>query len=216
MSEFEPTTQNRIRRIPERGHYDKAVIYPIIDEALICHVGFVENGVPYVIPTIHARSGDKLFFHGAKASRMMKQIASGATICVTFTLLDGLVLARSTFHSSMNYRSAVIFGRGRPLTGEAEKMAALEILTEHLARGRWPDARPPNAKELNGTAVAELTIESASAKIRTGPPGDDEADYALPIWAGVLPIQQQYLPPIDDPKLNEGVTAPDYIVNYSR
>ena len=216
MSDFEPTTQNRIRRIPERGHYDKAVIYPIIDEALICHVGFVEDGVPYVIPTIHARSGDKLVFHGAKASRMMKQIASGATICVTFTLLDGLVLARSTFHHSMNYRSAVVFGRGRPLTDETEKMAALEVLTEHLAHGRWQDSRRPNAKELNATAMAELTIESASAKIRTGPPGDDEEDYALPIWAGILPIQQQYLPPIDDPKLNEGLTAPDYITNYKR
>lgn len=216
MSDFEQTIQNRVRRIPARGHYDKAVIYPIIDEALICHVGFVEDGQPYVIPTIHARSGDKLFFHGAKASRMVKQIASGATICVTFTLLDGLVLARSTFHSSMNYRSAMVFGQGRPLTDEAEKMAALEILTEHLAHGRWPDARQPNTKELNATAVAELTIESASAKIRTGPPGDDDEDYALPIWAGVLPIQQQYMPPIDDPKLNEDLTAPDYIVNYSR
>ena len=216
MSDFEPTTQNRVRRIPARGHYDKAVIYPIIDEALICHVGFVEDGLPYVIPTIHARNGDKLIFHGAKASRMMKQITSGGMICVTFTLLDGLVLARSTFHSSMNYRSAVVFGRGRPLTDDAEKMIALEVLTEHLAHGRWQDARPPNAKELNATAVAELTIESASAKIRTGPPGDDEEDYALPIWAGVLPIQQQYLPPINDPRLADGLVAPDYIVNYSR
>ncbi len=216
MSDFAATTRNRVRRIPARGHYDKAVIYPIIDEALICHVGFVADGLPYVIPTIHARSGDKLIFHGAKASRMMKQIASGKTICVTFTLLDGLVLARSTFHSSMNYRSAVVFGRGRPLTDDAEKMAALEILTEHLAHGRWADARPPNAKELNSTAVAKLTIESASAKIRTGPPGDDEEDYALPIWAGVLSIQQQYLPPIDDPRLADGLAAPDYIVNYSR
>ncbi|NKQ34413.1 MAG: pyridoxamine 5'-phosphate oxidase family protein, partial [Chloroflexi bacterium] len=204
MSDFAATTQNRLRRIPARGHYDKAVIYPIIDEALICHVGFVEDGLPYVIPTIHARSGDKLIFHGAKASRMMKQIASGATICVTFTLLDGLLLARSTFHHSMNYRSVVLFGQGRPLTDEAEKMAALEVLTEHLAHGRWPDSRQPNAKELKATAVAELTIASASAKIRTGPPGDDEEDYALPIWAGILPIRQQYLPPIDDPQLSEG------------
>ncbi len=216
MSDFELTTQNRVRRIPARGHYDKAVIYPIIDEALICHVGFVEDGLPYVIPTIHARSGDKLIFHGAKASRMMKQIASGATICVTFTLLDGLVLARSTFHHSMNYRSAVVFGQGRPLTDETEKMAALEVLTEHLVHGRWQDARQPNAKELNATAMAELTIASASAKIRTGPPGDDDEDYALPIWAGVLPIQQQYLPPIDDSQLSEGLFAPEYIVNYRR
>jgi nitroimidazol reductase NimA-like FMN-containing flavoprotein (pyridoxamine 5'-phosphate oxidase superfamily) len=216
MSDFELTTQNRVRRIPARGHYDKAVIYPIIDEALICHVGFVEDGVPYVIPTIHARNGDKLIFHGAKASRMMKQIASGAVICVTFTLLDGLVLARSTFHHSMNYRSAVVFGQGRPLTDDAEKMAALEVLTEHLVHGRWPDSRQPNAKELNATAMAELTIASASAKIRTGPPSDDDEDYAQPIWAGVLPIRQQYLPPIDDPRLGEGLSAPEYVVNYKR
>jgi uncharacterized protein len=216
MSTFEKTEQNRVRRVAQRGHYDKETIYPIIDEALICHVGIVQDERPVVIPTIHARDGDKLLLHGAKASRLLKHVAAGHRVCVTITFLDGLVLARSSFHHSMNYRSVVLFGTGRIVEDAQEKMRALEILSEHLTPGRWEDARKPNAKEMKATAVVELTIESASAKIRTGPPGDDDEDYQLPVWAGVLPMQQQMLPPVADPKLNEGIMLPDYLVNYSR
>jgi uncharacterized protein len=216
MTTFEKTSLNKVRRIPERGHYDAGTIYPIIDEALICHVGFIENGQPFVIPTIHARREDKLFLHGAKASRLLKYIASGEPLCITITLLDGLVLARSTFESSMNYRSVVIFGQGRILETYFEKEAALTVLTEHLVKGRWNDTRPPTTKELDATTVVEVEILSASAKIRTGPPVDVDEDYELPIWAGVLPIQQQYLAPIDDPKLADGLTPPENIAHYTR
>ncbi len=208
---FDKTKRNTVKRMPARGDYDRATIYPIIDAALICHVGFVADGQPYVIPTIHARMGDSLILHGAKASRLLKHIASGEPLCITITHLDGLVLARSTFHSSMNYRSALIFGRGHVIKGEAKKLKALEVLTEHLMPGRWADSRQPHPIELKGTTVVEVPIESASAKIRTGPPGDDEADYALPLWAGVLPIVQQWGAPIDDPRLAEGIEVPSYI-----
>jgi nitroimidazol reductase NimA-like FMN-containing flavoprotein (pyridoxamine 5'-phosphate oxidase superfamily) len=207
---FTKTDRNTVKRMPQRGDYDRATIYPIIDEALICHVGFVQDGQPYVIPTIHARREDTLFLHGAKASRLLKQMASGEPLCITVTHLDGLVLARSTFHSSMNYRSAVIFGRGALLEDEQEKLQALEAITEHLMPGRWADTRQPTALELKGTSVVAVTIESASAKIRTGPPADDEEDYALPMWAGVLPLQQQWGQPVDDPRLSAGIGLPTY------
>jgi uncharacterized protein len=209
---FPKTKRNTVKRLPKRGEYDRATIYPIIDAALICHVGFVADGQPYVIPTIHARREDTLILHGSTASRLLKQMGSGAPLCITITHLDGLVLARSTFHSSMNYRSAVVFGRGRLLEGEAEKLAALELLTEHLMPGRWADTRQPTVPELKGTSVVAVEIESASAKIRTGPPADDEEDYALPIWAGVLPIQQQWGSPLNDPRLNVGIELPGYLV----
>jgi hypothetical protein len=209
---FPKSERNTIKRMPNRGHYDTASIYPIIDAALICHVGFVQDGQPYVIPTIHARRDDSLILHGAKASRMLKQIASGEPVCITITHLDGLVLARSVFHSSMNYRSVSIFGHGHLIEDEAEKLAALAVLTEHLMPGRWADARQPTPLELNATSVVEIAMQSASAKIRTGPPGDDPEDYALPIWAGVLPIQPQWLPPVADPKLREGIEAPAYLL----
>ena len=163
----------------------------IVDEAPVSHVGFTQDGQPFVIPMLHARIGDTLYFHGAPASRLLKLISAGHPICAAFTLLDGLVLARSAFHHSVNYRSAVIFGTGQLVASDEEKLAALEALTEHIAPGRWADARQPNRKELDATSVIALRIESASAKIRTGPPSDDEADYALPIWAGVLPLQLQ-------------------------
>ena len=213
LSTFEKTRRNTVKRMPNRGQYDTESIYPIIDAALICHVGFVQDGQPFVIPTIHARRGDSLLLHGASTSRLLKHIASGEPLCITVTHLDGLVMARSTFHSSMNYRSATIFGRGELIEDEAEKMAALSVLTEHLRPGRWADARLPNAVELKATSVVEVAIESASAKVRTGPPGDDEEDYALPVWAGVLPIQPQWLTPIDDPKLREGIGVPGYILD---
>jgi hypothetical protein len=216
MTIFDKTPQTRVRRIPDRGHYDSATIYPIVDEALYCHVGFIDDGVPIVIPTIHARMGDELILHGARASRMLKHMASGDLICVTVTLLDGIVVARSAFNSSMNYRSVVLFGRGRLIENTAEKLAALEAMSEHLIRGRWVDARPSPQKELDATAVVKMTIESASAKIRTGPPHDEPEDYTLPIWAGVIPIQQHYLAPINDPDLTQTPPAPDYVTHYHR
>lgn len=213
---FDVTNRNKVKRMPVRGEYDRATIYPIIDEALICHVGFAVEGQPFVIPTIHARIGDSIILHGAPASRMLKHISEGNQVCITVTHLDGLVLARSVFHHSMNYRSAVIFGRGYVIEDEAEYLAATHAITEHLIPGRWDDARQPNPKEIKATRFVKIDIEEASAKIRTGPPGDDDEDYALPIWAGVIPIQPQYLAPEADPLLTEGIAEPDYIQDYQR
>ena len=210
-SSFPKTRRNTVKRLPNRGDYDRAMIYPIIDTALICHVGFVIDGQPYVIPTIHARSDDSLILHGSAASRMFEHIASGEPICVTVTHVDGLVLARSTFHSSMNYRSAVVFGRGQLIEEQQEKLAALAVLTEKLMPGRWADTRQPTAQELKATSVIRMQIESASAKTRTGPANDDEEDYALAMWAGVLPMQMGWGQPIDDPRLAEGIRLPEYI-----
>ncbi len=216
MTAFPVTARNRLRRLPARGAYDKAAIYPIIDEALICHVGFVDEGQPFVIPTIHGRQEDTLFLHGAKASRLLKYVQSGQPVCVTFTLLDGLVMARSVFHSSMNYRSVVVFGVGRLLEERTEKLQALAVITEHVARGRWQEARQPTEQELNATGIAALAMESASAKIRSGPPVDDEADYDLPIWGGVLPLRQQALEPVADGRVKEGVVVPASLRHYHR
>lgn len=213
LASFEKTKLNTVKRMPERGRYDRETIYPILDAALICHVGFIQDGQPFVIPTIHARHGDSIFLHGAKASRMLKHIAKGEPVCVTVTHLDGLVLARSVFHHSMNYRSATIFGRGQLIEDEAEKLAALAVITEHLMPGRWADARQPTPLELNATTVVELFIESASAKIRNGPPSDDEEDYALPVWAGVLPLRAQWLAPEEDARLRAGIELPSYLQN---
>ena len=206
----------RVRRMPERGHYDAETIYKIVDEAIICHVGIVEEGRPIVIPTIHARIDDTIVFHGVPASRLLKQIKSGAPLCVTVTLLDGLVLARSAFHSSMNYRSALLFGRGTMIEDPAEKARALEAMTNHVARGRWADVRPMTQAELDVTLVIAMQIEDASAKVRTGPPNDADEDYALPIWAGVLPLTLQPGAPIDDPRLNSPMPVPQNITNYTR
>jgi hypothetical protein len=216
MPEFPVTQQNRIRRVPQRGHHDKDTIYRILDEGLVCHVGLVEDHQPVVIPMNYARRDDALILHGAPASRLLKYIQAGHPVCVTVTLLDGLVLARSAYHHSMNYRSVVVFGRGRLIEAEEEKLAALEILSEHILPGRWRDARKPNRQELDATAVVSINIESASAKVRTGPPVDDEEDYQLPVWAGVVPIQQQALPPVSDPRLRKEVRVPTYVSQYRR
>jgi len=216
MSSFSKTARNRVKRLSKRAAYDRAVIYPIVDEALICHVGFVQDGQPLVIPMIHARDGDTLYLHGAKASRLLKHGQSDQPLCITATLLDGIVFARSIFHHSMNYRSAVLFGCGRLVAAEPEKLRALEVLAEHIARGRWRDVRQPSRKELNATSVVAVSIESASAKVRSGPPLDDEEDYALPIWAGVLPLEQRALKAIDDPRLVEGVAVPEYAIHLFR
>jgi len=213
---FPKNELNKVRRLPERGHYDKETIYSIIDEALICHVGFTENNQPVVIPTLHARDGDALILHGAKASRMMKHISGGSPVSVAITHVDGIVFARSVFHHSVNYRSAVIFGHGKLVEEDDEKMRALEILTEHIAKGRWYDARLPNQKELDATSVVRIEIESATAKIRSGNPKDDEEDRDLPAWAGVLPIATQYLSPLNDPTLAPNIATPDYVLKYAR
>ena len=209
--EFPKTARNQVKRKPDRGRYDKATIYPIIDEALFCHVGFVLDGQPYVIPTIHARQGDRILLHGAKGSRMLQSIQEGGPVCITITLLDGLVLARSVFHHSLNYRSVVLFGRGELIEGREEKLAAMEVVTEHMIRGRWREARQPTPQELDATAVVAVPIESASAKIRTGPPIDDEHDYDLAVWAGVLPIRQAVGEPEKDPRLKDGIPLPPFV-----
>ncbi|HEX9118192.1 MAG TPA: pyridoxamine 5'-phosphate oxidase family protein [Anaerolineae bacterium] len=212
MTDFAITEENRVRRLPKRASYDRETIYQIIDEAPISHVAFVQDGRPFVIPMLHARMGDELVFHGATASRLLKHIKTGAPICVAFTLLDGLVLARSAFHHSVNYRSVVLYGTGRGLESPAEKLAALAAVTEHLTPGRWAEVRPPTAAELKATAVVALAIENATAKLRAGPPSDDEADYALPVWAGVLPLALQAGSAIPDERLAPGIPVPDYLV----
>lgn len=213
MSEFVQNETTRLRRVPKRGAYDKETVYQIVDEALICHVGFVQEERPFVIPTLVARDADTILLHGASSSRMMRHIAAGESVCITVTHVDGLVLARSVFHHSVNYRSALLFGNGRQLEGK-EKYAAMAQLTNKLIPGRWDDARLPNKNEMKATAVVAIPIDMASAKVRVGPPGDDEEDYELDFWAGVLPIEQRFLPPQDDPRLKPGISVPDYIRAY--
>lgn len=205
--------RTRVRRLSERGHYDAETIHAILDEALMCHVGFVVDGAPVVIPTIHWRDGDTLYFHGSAASRMLRSLKGGVDACVTVTLLDGLVLARSAFHHSMNYRSVVIFGKAREV-GEDEKVRALETLVEHVVRGRSKEIRGPNQKELRQTLVLAMPIDEASAKIRTGGPVDDEEDYALPVWAGVLPLTLTPGEAIADAGV--AVNVPEYVKGYRR
>jgi nitroimidazol reductase NimA-like FMN-containing flavoprotein (pyridoxamine 5'-phosphate oxidase superfamily) len=216
MTKFTRTAKTRINRLPKRGHYDRETIYQILDEALICHVGFVENGQPFVIPTNFVRVDDTIPLHGAKASRLLKHIEAGKPVCVEATIVDGLVLARSVFHHSVNYRSVVLFGKGQLVEGEQEKLAALKAVTEHLIPGRWQEARLPNRKELNATRVVSIQIEEASAKVRVGPPIDEQEDYVLPIWAGVLPLQASPLSPIRDQLQSQEVLLPEYIARYSR
>ncbi len=216
MPDFPQTQKTRIHRLPKRGHYDRETIYQIIDEALICHVGFVENGQPFVIPTNFARVEDTIILHGAPASRMLKHIAAGNPVCIETTIVDGLVLARSVFHHSVNYRSVVLFGTGRLLEDDQEKMAALKAVVEHLIPGRWSEARLPNPKELDATLVVSIKIDEASAKLRTGLPGDDEEDYALPLWAGVLPLQILPQAPIRDERLPAETPVPAYVASYKR
>ena len=210
------TKRTSLKRIPKRGNYDRDVINAILDEAFICHVGFVADGQPYVIPTGFARIGDDLMLHGSAASRMMRNLADGIDVCVTVTLVDGLVLARSAFHHSMNYRSVVILGKAEMVTGDDEKNAALEAFTEQIIPGRWAEVRWPTPLELKATTVLKLPITEASAKIRTGDPVDDDEDYAMNIWAGVLPLSLKPETPITDAKLDQPILPPDYVLNYKR
>lgn len=202
--------------MPKRGHYDRETVYAIIDEAIVCHVAFAIDGVPTVIPTMHARRGDSLLLHGAKTSRMLQHAAAGHELTVAITLVDGIVLARSVFHSSMNYRSVVIHGAGTVVDSEADKLDALEAFSEQIAPGRWADARRPTKKELKATTVISIPIDVAAAKVRTGPPLDDDEDYALPIWAGVLPLTLEVGKPIPDPRLQNETPIPPYLRRYRR
>jgi nitroimidazol reductase NimA-like FMN-containing flavoprotein (pyridoxamine 5'-phosphate oxidase superfamily) len=216
MPEFPRTPLNRVRRLPARASYEPEVIYAIIDEAPLCHVAFSEEGQPFVIPALHGRLGDHVVLHGAPASRLLRQVSAGLPLSVAFTLLDGLVLARSAFHHSVNYRSAVVFGRGRALEQDAEKLEALEAISEHLLPGRWAEARVPNRAELDATAVVAIAIECASAKMRGGPPSDDENDYAIPIWAGVLPVELRTLDAVADPRLPPDTPLPGYLAGFGK
>src|SRR5437660_6359107 len=198
----QPSARTRVVREPQRAVYDRATIYDILDEGFLCHVGFAIDGQPYVIPTSYGRKDDMLYIHGSAASRMLRHANSGVPVCVTVTLLDGLVLARSIFNHSMNYRSVVVLGTAFAIEDLDEKLAALRILSEHILPGRWHDARQPNEQELKATSVLRVPIEEFSAKIRTGPPIDDAEDMTFPTWAGVVPLEIKAGKPISDPDLN--------------
>jgi len=216
MTLIPKTARTTIKRLPQRGQYDRATLYSILDEGLICQVGFVVEGKPIVIPTAYGRINDRLYIHGSPASRMLKTLEQGPEICVTVTLLDGLVLARSAFHHSMNYRSVVVFGAAELVHDPADKAAALKAFTEHVVPGRWDNLRPMTEAEVRGTTVLALPLSEASAKVRTGPPVDAPADYELPIWAGVLPLSVQARRAIADPKLDEEIELPEAIAHWSR
>ncbi len=206
----------RLRRKRERGSYDRQTIDAILDEGLIAHIGIVEDGQPLVVPTLHARKGDVVYLHGSAASRTMRAMASGAPLCLTVSLIDGLVLARAAMHHSANYRSVVLLGRARAVTDRDELLAGFEAVVERLVPGRWSDARPPTDKELRATALVALPIEEASAKVRTGGPVDDEEDYALGAWAGVIPLSLHAGEPRPDPRLAPGVPVPAYVSGWPR
>jgi len=210
------SSRTTVRRLAARGQYDRDTVHAIIDEALLCHVGFVVDGAPVVIPTIHTRIGDTLYFHGSAASRMLRSLRDGVDACVTVTILDGLVMARSAFHHSMNYRSAVIMGKGREVVDREEKLRVLAALVEHVCAGRSADVRGPNEAELKQTLVIALPLQEASAKVRTGPAVDDEADYALNIWAGIIPMALTPSAPVDDERLPAGIEQPAYAKQYKR
>ena len=211
MATFPETPRNRVSRLADRARYDREAIYPIVDEALVCHVGFVEGGQPYVIPTLHARDGDSVLLHGSVGSRLLRHLGDGNPASLAFTILDGIVLARSAFHHSVNYRSAVVFGRGARVETEADRLRALERITERLAPGRWSESRRPTARELAATGVVRVAIEAASAKVRAGPPKDDDEDLALPVWAGVVPVALSFGEPRPDPSLRAGIGMPAYL-----
>ena len=204
MSTYPIDERNKVKRIPKRGHYDQATVHEILDAGFLCHLGFTHHNQPFVIPTSYGREGNKIYLHGATTSRMMVNLEKGLPVCLTVTHLDGLVLARSAFHHSMNYRSAVCFGTAFKVEGE-EKLHALKVISDQILKDRWEESRQPLPKELKATTVLCFTIEQASAKIRTGPPGDDKPDYELPIWAGVVPCRQVWGTPEADPLLTEGI-----------
>ena len=211
---FTPTARSRIKRLHERAAYDRDAVFAVLDAEMIAHVAYVIDGQPYVTPTAYWRDGDRLFWHGSSASRMLRTVKTGIPACFSVAMLDGLVLARSGFHSSINYRSVSAFGTASPIEYPDEKLAALTAFSERLTPGRWDVLRPATSQELKATTVVTMVIEEAVAKIRTGPPGDDDEDYALDIWAGVLPVTRRIEQPIDDPKLKAGVAQPDHLNGF--
>jgi len=209
MSTYTPSERTQVRRLPKRAVYDKAQVHAILDEGFVCHVGFAVEGQPYVIPTLYARVAERIYFHGSAASRMLRSAGDGALVCLTVTLVDGFVMARSAFHHSMNYRSVVVLGSARLVTEPAEKWEALHRFTNHIVPGRWEEVRQPSDQELKATSVLALDLDEVSAKVRTGPPADDEEDYALPVWAGVVPVEIRLGEPIPDSRLLPGVREID-------
>lgn len=215
-NELKPTTRTKVKRLPKRANFDRKIIYSILDEAFICHIGFTFDGQTFVLPTAYGRKNDTLYVHGSAASRLMREMSKGIDVCITVTLVDGLVLARSAFHHSINYRSVVIFGNAEIVTDEKEKNDALFAFTEHLIKGRWNEVREPDPKELKATTVLKLEITEASAKMRTGDPIDDAKDMNLDVWAGVIPLKIAAEKPIDDALLRDEIEKPEYALNYSR
>lgn len=213
---FVPTERTRVVREPQRGVYDREEIYGILDEGMVCHVGFVAEGQPYVIPTLYGRVGDAIYFHGSAASRMLRGLSGGASVCLTVTLSDGIVVARSIFNHSMNYRSVVALGKATIVNEAGEKMEALRAFSEKILPGRWEDARKPNAQELKATSILRLPLTEVSAKVRSGPPMDDAPDLPLPIWAGVIPLRLGAEEPIRDANCGEEIPVPDYVAHYRR
>jgi hypothetical protein len=211
-----PSARTRVVREAQRGVYERAAAYEILDEGFICHVGFAVDAQPFVIPTAYGRSGDSLYIHGSAASRMLRNLDKGVAVCLTVTLLDGLVLARSIFNHSMNYRSVVVLGTAVAVLEAKEKLEALRLLSEHILPGRWAESRQPNEKELKQTLVMRLPIEEFSAKVRQGPPIDDEEDYSFPVWAGVIPLQIVAGKSVNDPRLDPNTSVPAYARAYSR
>ena len=217
MSETQmPSARTRVVREADRAVYDREAVYRILDKGFLCHAGFVVDGQPFVIPTSYGRKDASLYIHGSAASRMLRQLKDGVPVCITVTLLEGLVLARSIFNHSMNYRSVVVLGKATLVDDPEEKLAALRILSEHILPGRWADSRQPNERELKATSVLRVPIEEFSAKVRQGPAIDDEEDYSFPTWAGVVPLEMVAGTPIDDARLLPGKAAPAYAKNYKR
>lgn len=214
--DFPQTQRTTLKRLPKRGVYDRELVYQILDEGFICHVSFSVDDQPFVIPTGYARVGDQLYIHGSQVSRMLRTLAQGVNVCVAVTLVDGLVLARSAFHHSVNYRSVVMFGRAVVVEDQEAKLAALFAFSEHVLPGRWKDVREPTEQELRATTVLSLPLVEVSAKVRTGPPIDDDEDYALNVWAGVLPLKLAAGEPVSDPRLREGLEPPVYTLKYTR
>jgi nitroimidazol reductase NimA-like FMN-containing flavoprotein (pyridoxamine 5'-phosphate oxidase superfamily) len=207
-----PTERTRLRRLPENAAYDRATIDAILDEALLCHFGFVHEGQPFVLPTLQARVGDEVFVHGSAASRMLRTVGAGVPACLTVTLFDGLVLARSVFEHSVNYRSVMLLGTARPVEGDGRLLAALHAFSERLVPGRWDEVRKPSPQELRATTLLAMPIDEVSAKVRTGPPDDGESpDAALDVWAGVVPAELRFLDPVPDPTLRPGIRVPDSV-----
>ena len=209
MDTYTPTERTQVRRLPKRGVYDKTQVHAILDEGRICHVGFAVDGQPYVVPTGYARVGDQIYIHGSAASRMLRSLDRGIDVCITVTLLDAFVLARSAFHHSMNYRSVVVLGKARLVTDPGEKLDALRAFTNHIVPGRWEEVRSPTEQELKGTSVLAVRLDEVSAKMRTGPPVDDEEDYSLPVWAGLVPVETRLGDPVSDGRVPAGVAAID-------